>query len=256
MNIPKRIVLSLVVLCAVNACAKRGVVQIPLNYLTPNSKYAVVAIQCPSRMYVDTPSDTQGILNTLIKDKITSKKRNIISNKLCYAMGNWKAEDVLRDKIHELLSKKGIYALNIKEIVELPSQMTEDVEDRDPWGKVGPRWYNPDKTCFDHSEIINTHKVDMIIEAGYWEYRISQTSSYNPSKIVTINCLVKVVRADNGQVIGRVKGRYDLWDKRGIIGEFDLNNENEIGPFVTKFKEVFNNEVELIAQECVEKLGL
>jgi hypothetical protein len=253
MNKVQNIILSILIMLAINACAK-GNVKVPANYLHPEKKYAVVGITCYSKMDVDVGPSGGGVLPYLAKQAATSKGRDALGEKLSKAMGDWKPEEILRDRIYQYLSDHGRTAVNIEEIVPVPSDIVGDLEEEDAWGSISLGWYNPDKSVFDHSQIIEKYQIDAIIEVGYARYYIEKKRG---KYYLGVHSLIKVVKPNNGEVIGRrvcmvIAG----YKGRGLIGEFDLNDESQILPFVTKFKTVFEDEVRISVKEGMEKLGL
>jgi len=253
MNKIQNIILSIFMMFAINACAK-GNIKVPANYLDQETKYAVVAISCWSKIEVEVGPSGGGVLPYLVKEAATSKGRDSLAEKLSRAMGDWKPEEILRDRIYEYLSNHGRMAANIEGSVPIPSDIVGDLEEEDAWGSISLGWYNPDKSVFDHSQIIDEYKVDVIIETGYARYSIQNKGG---KQTLNINCLIKVVRTNDGEVIGRRIGYLFGGSKgRGVIGEFDLDDESQIIPFVTKFKAVFDDELRIMVKECMEKLGL
>ncbi len=262
-NIMQYIGVSLLV-STLAGCANYATVKMPAEYVQPNKKIAIVSIAAPYPVEVGFSEGAAffGAIGVLADAKGGTPSRDEFANKMSSMLGNWKAEDILRDKFEKQLTGKRYQIVGGKAIQALPAEVAFDPKkgmgDIDAMSKAVTVWHGPEKTIFDHAKLISQYKPDAIIEVGYGSYRIEKRYG---DRSITINVLAKVIRPSTGEVIARnrsyvVGGIAGGTPNHAKLGDHDLTAESGLRQFVAKYQTVFEQEVEQLVNESIAAMGL
>jgi hypothetical protein len=259
-NLKRHLGLAMIV-GALAGCANNATLKLPADLAQPNKKIEVVAIAAPYPAEVGF-SETSLFFGALADAISGQNYRDQLAKKMASLLGNWRAEDMLREKYERQLAAKGYQIVGGKDIQPLPAAVAYDPQkgmgDIDAMSQAVTAWHGPEKTIFDHSRRISQYRPDAIIEVGYGSYRIDKRYG---DRSITINVQAKIIRPATGDVIARnrsyvVGGLMGGTPNHAKLADQDLTTDSGLRQFVAGYKTVLEQETEQLVKESIDSMGL
>ncbi len=247
-------VLFLLTLAILSACTNLHTVKIPQEYKGAESKIAIAPVETAFFATFKigglelTPSRWGMFMGAglLIEEDATAPApdRQVLARNIEEALGDWRPEAVLRDKLAEELAKRGRIVIQENEIIPLPQKILAQIMPKMENHEAALLWYNPRITVFDHSTIMNRYSPTGIMEAGYDDVNIGKGW-------VIFAMLIKIVDPRTNYVIARTREVARL-----TMGKYKLKDPTQLQQFAADFKTGFDKTVAKAVPKMLDDIGL
>ncbi|MGO8988693.1 MAG: hypothetical protein ACLQGU_09665 [bacterium] len=226
------IVLFLLTLATLSACVNIRTVKIPEEYNKVENKVAVVPIETVCKDAYLNRMNIEILLNEISKaPDLNELKLGVLGNLI-----NWHPELALSEKISEELTRRGRPVIQVSEIVPLPENIRHS-------SSAGPKWYNPDVSMFDHSEIKNLYNPTVIMEVSFESVTVFGNATLT-------GILIRGVNPQNNRVIARIRTIQTL--RRG---KYDFRDPIQRQQYVVNFRAEFESELSKEIPRILDKMG-